>query len=71
MGERDRPPADEGKAVLVGERAAHARACNRIRSIQHDDLHPCRGACLHRKAEGRRIGVVPNADVLDVEDERV
>ncbi len=63
--------ADEGLETGLDDVPLDRRAGDRVGAVEHDD--PGAGAACHphHEAQGRLVGVVPGADILDVEEHDV
>ena len=65
---RQREHADEAGELLLADVALQVHAVDRIRPIEHDDLHAGRRRLPHAERHGVDEGVVAGADVLQVDD---
>ena len=67
MNKRHLKGSDIAHPPFIHGRTVHQHTTKRIRSIQHDDLHPILKACLHRVSHTADISVTTNPDVLEID----
>ena len=68
---RDLKCSDERDPARLDQRAFHAQAAERIRSIQDDELNPIFRRCFHAFSHGADVGVTAAANILQIEDKRI